>query len=268
MRRSLRVGLVVVVLATLWGYCIVACFDLVPGESEGRFGQWAIVFLTGTVVLSVFLLCPQAMGYATHQAFTILRRTRCGVAASSFAILAFLTCFLWARSYWRIDGIDVPVRGTRHLTMTSLGGILTIGWRTDSVRSGNEPIQWASMESEPYLSDAWWARNELVHADRKAGCYTIFYPYRSFDMETRTVSLGGRTLGGISISFPHWFPMALCTISPTVGVAKAYRRYRRRRRGRCTECDYNLKGNISGICPECGTAIPPNRAESGSESPA
>ena len=27
----------------------------------------------------------------------------------------------------------------------------------------------------------------------------------------------------------------------------------------CQECGYNLTGNVSGVCPECGTAIPPGR---------
>jgi hypothetical protein len=27
----------------------------------------------------------------------------------------------------------------------------------------------------------------------------------------------------------------------------------------CPRCDYNLNGNISGTCPECGTRILPNR---------
>lgn len=31
------------------------------------------------------------------------------------------------------------------------------------------------------------------------------------------------------------------------------RRRVRRRRGLCMECGYNLAGNITGICPECGT---------------
>ena len=32
--------------------------------------------------------------------------------------------------------------------------------------------------------------------------------------------------------------------------------YRARRRGfRCDQCDYNLTGNVSGVCPECGTPI-------------
>lgn len=32
------------------------------------------------------------------------------------------------------------------------------------------------------------------------------------------------------------------------------------REGRCGECGYNLKGNVSGVCPECGMDVP----ESGS----
>ena len=28
-------------------------------------------------------------------------------------------------------------------------------------------------------------------------------------------------------------------------------------KGHCTNCDYNLTGNTSGICPECGTPISP-----------
>ncbi len=26
----------------------------------------------------------------------------------------------------------------------------------------------------------------------------------------------------------------------------------------CQQCDYDLTGNVSGVCPECGTAIPPD----------
>ena len=40
---------------------------------------------------------------------------------------------------------------------------------------------------------------------------------------------------------------------PSIG-----RRERRRKRGYCAECGYDLTGNISGACPECGTATPPS----------
>jgi len=32
------------------------------------------------------------------------------------------------------------------------------------------------------------------------------------------------------------------------------RRWRRRRRGMCIRCGYDLQGNVSGTCPECGGA--------------
>ena len=32
-----------------------------------------------------------------------------------------------------------------------------------------------------------------------------------------------------------------------------YRRYRRRKKGLCLTCGYDLTGNESGVCPECGS---------------
>jgi len=31
-------------------------------------------------------------------------------------------------------------------------------------------------------------------------------------------------------------------------------------RGLCTKCGYDLTANVSGVCPECGTPVPPDRA--------
>ena len=45
-------------------------------------------------------------------------------------------------------------------------------------------------------------------------------------------------------------------IYPTVAFIRGpLRRRRRRKRGECEECGYNLTGNVSGICPECGVEI-------------
>ena len=31
---------------------------------------------------------------------------------------------------------------------------------------------------------------------------------------------------------------------------------KRELKGRCRKCGYNLTGNVSGVCPECGTEVP------------
>ena len=38
------------------------------------------------------------------------------------------------------------------------------------------------------------------------------------------------------------------------------RRWRRRKRGLCLHCGYNLTGNTSGVCPECAQKIEGDKA--------
>ena len=59
--------------------------------------------------------------------------------------------------------------------------------------------------------------------------------------------------GGIrAIVVPLWIPFLL-VVAPTT-----YLWYRDRRRpppGHCRSCHYNLTGNVSGVCPECGEKV-------------
>lgn len=55
---------------------------------------------------------------------------------------------------------------------------------------------------------------------------------------------------GRMTSISLWQPLALVAI-PTLALWVA--RYRRFRPGYCFQCGYNLTGNVSRICPECGT---------------
>jgi hypothetical protein len=50
---------------------------------------------------------------------------------------------------------------------------------------------------------------------------------------------------------PLWIPFALCVIL----AALAHRRARKPRPEICGKCGYDLTGNASKVCPECGTHI-------------
>jgi hypothetical protein len=54
-----------------------------------------------------------------------------------------------------------------------------------------------------------------------------------------------------AVWIPFWIPSVI------IGVPAAFLWYRDRRipPGRCQRCGYNLTGNVSGRCPECGTAV-------------
>ena len=58
----------------------------------------------------------------------------------------------------------------------------------------------------------------------------------------------------MQLALPLWIPLLLIG-APTVILWRNDRRYPP---GHCRKCGYNLTGNVSGICPECGTPIQAN----------
>ena len=61
---------------------------------------------------------------------------------------------------------------------------------------------------------------------------------------------------GWSVTSPLWAWMVLFGILPALKLLRLRRKHRLRRAGRCVNCGYDLTGNVSGSCPECGTAVP------------
>lgn len=55
-----------------------------------------------------------------------------------------------------------------------------------------------------------------------------------------------------SRDLPIWPILVAAAILPSIWLVK---RFRRPMRGFCPECSYNLTGNTSGICPECGVKV-------------
>lgn len=56
---------------------------------------------------------------------------------------------------------------------------------------------------------------------------------------------------------PLWI-LFLLACMPTIRLWRSDRY----RSGHCTQCGYNLFGNVSGCCPECGTPITPHASSS------
>lgn len=120
------------------------------------------------------------------------------------------------------------------------------GW---IVRSTNQPksIRWYVYVTPSALS--------VLQSDTAA---------RSKQSEFRLGSF--RVLRGTSfnaIALPYWVPVAAFGMYPAFTLVKLFlRRWKvRRNPNSCTTCGYNLTGNVSGTCPECGINInlPPNK---------
>ncbi len=61
------------------------------------------------------------------------------------------------------------------------------------------------------------------------------------------------------LKLPLWIPFVLFGAYPTITFIRGpLWRYRRRKRGECLACGYNLTGLPKPRCPECGTEIRPS----------
>ncbi len=61
------------------------------------------------------------------------------------------------------------------------------------------------------------------------------------------------------VALPYWFLMSLVLALPIWELARWRKIRRRRAKGLCLQCGYDLRAS-SGRCPECGLPIPPGVA--------
>jgi hypothetical protein len=61
-------------------------------------------------------------------------------------------------------------------------------------------------------------------------------------------------LAGCGLILPYWFFVVVAGVIPAIWLRKHLNK--RYREGGCEACGYNLTANTSGVCPECGTALP------------
>lgn len=68
-----------------------------------------------------------------------------------------------------------------------------------------------------------------------------------------------RTTGGRCLAVPFWFVALLTAIPPAIAARRAVVAIvgrRRRKRGRCSRCGYDLRAHAKGgRCPECSTGM-------------
>lgn len=56
----------------------------------------------------------------------------------------------------------------------------------------------------------------------------------------------------LQLGLPLLYPALLFLVLPLLWLLPFHLRFLRRARNQCLRCGYNLTGNLSGICPECG----------------
>jgi hypothetical protein len=110
------------------------------------------------------------------------------------------------------------------------GGTISVRWRNP-------------LGNSPYISPAWLMKIGFGYARvvyRSTPLPATYPPGTSDDFSL--------------VWFPAWF---MCAVFATPAAWWLTRRWPWGREdfSRCPSCGYNLTGNVSGVCPECGTPI-------------
>jgi hypothetical protein len=170
-----------------------------------------------------------------------------------FATLAGLLCLRGPAD----RAIGHHIRGWSYYYLSVTDGIVTIG--RGPKRSLGLWTAFSGFQSVPI-----GAANVTVHSSPAPVQYEVkhvaafaHYPLgevtsHGASMDFRA-SVGHRTM--MSVHLGLLGPIgALWLLLAARFMGSAIRRIRRRPRGQCPSCGYNLFGNLSGVCPECGEA--------------
>ncbi len=78
------------------------------------------------------------------------------------------------------------------------------------------------------------------------------FPHFSSNPKARTT---GTVYSHHYYGLPLWILLVIAAVPVAILIARARRQHQRKVRGWCLRCGYNLTGNTSAVCPECGEPI-------------
>ena len=204
-----------------------------------------------------------------------MRRKLFFVAVMLSLLLCVATVALWVRSYWYLDTLTRMRSDGRFVQFASVHGVLTFGVRMEAtIEYGDAEKSW---RDAPWAwRDAPWAwRDRVKYVESEwqyAGCPAfaflryfgvVRWAWAGFSSSRYDNTSGNAAVDKVTVhdryySVPHWFVTLILLGFPTVYARSLLARYVCQRRvagGRCRKCGYDLTGNTSGACPECGTSL-------------
>jgi len=218
------------------------------------------------------------------------------IAWYSLAAISLLLCVatetLRLRSTYRTDVFMIPTGGQTAILFSSQRGFRRsqVGWGELTFLGGWPDPRWGwwsgrgwqnvgpLLLSAPFMPRGpmnFWNRLDLYINWDRAGPFMTPKDSPSGSIAYRNSYVRATALGfpntlapppdsavvtGRQVQFSLGPIVPIAAIIPAIvivsGVGKSIRSRRRKSRQGCASCGYNLTGNVSGVCPECGSVIP------------
>ena len=150
--------------------------------------------------------------------------------------------------------------------------IVTVGSGTIGVITGSGLFNWSydwkkGEWQTPHCKSLWvglgtkrmLAFNFVEFLDERPSSKDKNIQWPGWNYHYRVMQIENLYLQAHTLSISFIIPLVISVLSavyPTIAFIRGpLRRFRRRRKGLCVKCGYNLTGNTTGICSECGTTI-------------
>jgi predicted RNA-binding Zn-ribbon protein involved in translation (DUF1610 family) len=179
------------------------------------------------------------------------------------SILSLMMCVgtlvLWVRSYHHLDAMtyESPRRDGLHLSVESVDGWILL---QAAVQPAPADLYGFGVHAHSYELASGGTDERLKYEEiRWYGCIGIFND--EYEMTVpEAVAEPGEPLPSMVLPYrvvylPDWLVTAVLFALAAPPLARAAVRRSRQRRSLCATCGYNLTGNTSGVCPECGTQM-------------
>jgi hypothetical protein len=187
------------------------------------------------------------------------RRRKIAVAGSTllFATIAALWLFAirWepfcSHASMHAPTADVPWYSWRGWTMKAMGAGFYV--RSDFWEVGNPHF---ADQREPKVGTWLWGVQSASEDGLRLGFPYNLRPFMSNVYSGPSSSRAQVHSRHTFAAYLPWWPVLVFTsLLPTIAVIRHIRYVRRKTLNRCPQCTYDLTGNTTGVCPECGGVI-------------
>ncbi|HEY8750376.1 MAG TPA: hypothetical protein VIM11_20495 [Tepidisphaeraceae bacterium] len=187
-------------------------------------------------------------------------------------LLCLATAVLWARSYSKSDtfgsynnegqdrtGESITLVTRAYGVCVDSGGLLLFALRRHArldLTLESDRVRW--MQNQPIPG------RQFNHLSEHPSSYPFMPEYggvRALGFGVmggrRTPPVWGNMIHNDAfVVLPFWFVVIVCAIVPLLQLRAIYTLHQAKRLSEvCRSCGYNLTGNTSGVCPECGMAV-------------
>jgi len=182
----------------------------------------------------------------------VVRRGLCNFAAALSLLLCLVTVVLWVRSY------NGSISHRSNDFQAEASTIFARIWWVHAY-DGHATFEFKTAKfAHNSFAVSQFTTYVFVRRLRGLPIYIDFAPPRrwyEFDVGigSKTDAVENATYRWVHLEFPLWFPTIAFAILPLIALKKFFPRARRPHV--CRQCFYDLTGNTSGTCPECGTVV-------------